>query len=211
MEKVSFSAQKRARLGKGGARTLRRGGFIPAVVYKGGDSLPVQIPGKELSRFIRKSGGEQVIITLDIAGDVRQAIIKDYQVEPVDGSLVHVDFQEISATELLRVPVHVVIRGEAIGVKRDKGILQHGLREVEVECLPDNIPGHIDVDVSSLLIGQNVHVRDLKLGEGIRMLSNPDEVLAAVVGVKEEVVAEVVAEVAEPEVVKKGKKEEEAK
>lgn len=211
MERVSFSAEKRARLGKGGARTLRSGGFIPAVVYKGGDSLPVQIPGKDLSRFIRKSGGEQVIITLDIAGDVRQAIIKDYQVEPIDGSLIHVDFQEISATEMLRVPVHVVIRGEAIGVKRDKGILQHGLREIEVECLPDKIPGHVDVDVSGLLIGQNIHVRDLKLEEGIRVLSNPDEVLAAVIGVKEEVAAEAVAEVAEPEVVKKGKKEEAAK
>lgn len=210
MERASFNVEKRERLGKGGARSLRRDGFIPAVIHKGGNSLPVKLSGKELSRFISRSAGEQVIVDLKVDGDTRQVILKDFQMDPVSGDLLHVDFQEISATELLRVMVHVVIKGEAIGVKRDKGLLQHGLREIEIECLPDQIPGHIEVDVTNLLIGHSIHVRDLSLGEGVRILSNPDEVVASVVGVKGEVTVESeAAAAAEPEVIKKGKKTEE--
>ena len=193
---------------------MRRSGIIPAILYKGGNSMPVQLSGKELSRFISKSAGEQVIVNLQFPEDTKQAIVKDYQKDPAIGDLLHVDFQEISATEMLKVMVHVVIKGEALGVKRDKGLLQHGLREIEIECLPDKIPGHIDVDVTNLIIGQSIHVSDLKLGEGIRILTDTHDVLASVIGIKEEVVApvEAVAEVAEPEVIKKGKKpEEEAK
>jgi large subunit ribosomal protein L25 len=211
MERVTLSVEKRGRLGKGGARTLRSRGSIPAVVYKGGSSLPVQLSGKELSYFISRTAGEQVIVNLKFSGDTKQAILKEYQVDPVSGKVLHADFQEISATEVIKVVVHVVLHGEAIGVKRDKGVLQHGLREVEIECLPDKIPGHFVLDVSDLTIGQALHVRDIKPAEGIRILTDPHEVLASVIGVKEEeVVPEVaVAEVAEPEVIKKGKKTEE--
>ncbi len=211
MERVTLGVEKRGRVGKGGARSLRAGGSIPAVVYKGGDSLSVQLSGKELSYFLSKTAGEQVIVNLKFQDDTRQAILKDYQVDPVSGKLLHVDFQEISATELIKVMVHVVIQGEAIGVKRDKGVLQHGLREVEIECLPDKIPGHFVIDVSQLLIGQALHVRDIKPEEGIRIITEPYEVLVSVIGIKEEVVAPeaAVAEVAEPEVIKKGKKTEE--
>ncbi|MDI6801965.1 MAG: 50S ribosomal protein L25 [Thermodesulfovibrionales bacterium] len=214
MERVTLNVEKREQKGKGGARSLRRGGVIPAILYRGGNSTPVKLSGKELSQFISRTAGEQVIVNLQFPEDMKQAVVKDYQVDPVMGNLLHVDFQEISATETLRVMVHVVIKGEAIGVKRDKGILQYGLREIEIECLPDQIPGHIDVDVSSLLIGQSIHVSDLKLGEGVRILTDLDEVLATVISVKEEVVAAPAeAEIAaEPEVIKKGKKtEEEAK
>lgn len=211
MERVTLSVEKREKLGKGGARSLRRSGIIPAILYKGGNSLPVQLSAKELSKFISKTAGEQVIVNLQFPDDTKQAIVKDYQVDPVMGNLLHVDFQEISATEAIRVMVPVVIKGEAIGVKRDKGILQHGLREIEIECLPDKIPGHIDVDVTNMGLGQSIHVSDLKLGEGIKILTDPDEVLATVVAVKEEVAAPgvVSAETVEPEVIKKGKKEEE--
>ncbi len=211
MERVTLSVEKRGRLGKGGARSLRSGGSIPAVVYKGGNSLSVQLSGKELSYFLSKTAGEQVIVNLKFQDDTKQAILKEYQVDPVSGKLLHVDFQEISATELIKVMVHVVIQGEAIGVKRDKGVLQHGLREVEIECLPDKIPGHFVIDVSQLLIGQALHVRDIIPGEGIRIITEPYEVLVSVIGIKEEVVAPeaAVAEVAEPEVIKKGKKTEE--
>jgi large subunit ribosomal protein L25 len=211
MERVTLNVQKREEKGKGGARSLRRGGMTPAVLYRGGNSMPVKLSGKELSLFISKTAGEQVIVNLKFADDEKQAIVKDYQVDPVDGNLLHVDFQEISATEAIKVMVHVVIKGEAIGVKRDKGILQHGLREIEIECLPDKIPGHIDVDVSGLGIGHSIHVRDLNLGEGIKVLTEPAEVLAGVITVKEEVAAPAAAEAAEaaePEVIKKGKKEE---
>ncbi|MCL4456078.1 MAG: 50S ribosomal protein L25 [Nitrospirae bacterium] len=210
MERVTLNVEKREKSGKGGARSLRRSGIIPAIVYKGGNSMSVQLSGKELSKFISKTAGEQVIVNLQFSEDTKQAIVKDYQKDPVIGDLLHVDFQEISATEAMRVAVHVVIKGEALGVKRDKGILQHGLREIEIECLPDKIPGHVDVDVTNLLIGQSVHVSDLKLGEGIRILTDSHDVLASVIGIKEEVVApvEAVAETVEPEVIKKGKKEE---
>jgi len=212
MEKVTLNVEKRGRVGKGGARTLRAGGSIPAVVYKGGNSLPVQLSGKELSYFISKTAGEQVIVNLKFPEDTKQGILKEYQVDPISGKLLHVDFQEISATEEIKVTVHVVIRGEAIGVKRDKGVLQYGIRELEIECLPDKIPGHFIVDVSELTIGRAVHVRDIIPGEGIRIITEPYEVLASVVGIKEEVVAPeavAAAETVEPEVIKKGKKTEE--
>lgn len=213
MERVTLNVEKRERKGKGGARSLRRESIIPAVVYRGGGSSPIQLGAKELTRFVSKTAGEQVIVNLKSSDDIKMAIVKDYQVDPVEGNLLHVDFQEILATETIKVMVHIVITGEAIGVKRDKGILQHGLREIEIECLPDKIPGHIKIDVSSLTIGKSLHVSDLKLEEGIKILTDTDEMIASVIALKEEVAAvpvEGVAETAEPEVVvKKGKKTEE--
>jgi large subunit ribosomal protein L25 len=120
-----------------------------------------------------------------------------------------VDFQEVLATEEIRVMVHVITSGEPVGVKRDGGILQYGIREIEIECLPDKIPGHIQVDVSQLGIAQSIHVGDLKLAEGIRVLTDADDVIATVTAVREEVAApeaEAAPEVVEPEVIKKGKK-----
>ncbi|MCI0469112.1 MAG: 50S ribosomal protein L25 [Nitrospirae bacterium] len=209
MDRVTLGIEKRETAGKGAARSIRRGGYIPAVIYRGGVSMPVQLSGKELSTFISKTAGEQIIVNLQFPDEMRQAIVKDYQVHPVNGDLLHVDFLEFSATDNIRIRVHVSIKGEAIGVKRDKGVLQYGVREIEVECTPDKITGHINVDVSGLEIGQSIHVRDLKMGEGIRVLTPMHEVIASVTAVKEEVVAPTeTVEAAEPEVVKKGKKEE---
>src|SRR5208283_1253219 len=208
MERVALNIKERGKKGKGGARSLRRDGFIPAVLYRAGESMPIQLAAKELSQFISRTAGEQVIVNLKLAGDIKQAIVKDYQVDPIIGNLLHVDFQEILATEETRVMVHVVASGEPIGVKRDKGVLQYGIRDIEIECLPDKIPGHIEVDVSHLGLNQSIHVSDLKLGEGIRILTDSDELLATVIVIREEVVAapEVVVETVEPEVIKKGKK-----
>lgn len=212
MEKFSLNVVKRDARGKGGARGLRRSGLIPGVVYRGGDSEAVQIGAKELSQFISKTAGEQVLVNLESKSGTKMAIVKDYQVDPIMGELLHVDFQEISATEEIKITVHVLTTGESIGVKRDKGILQFGVREIEIECLPDKIPGHITVDVSNLGIGQSIHVSDLQLGEGIKVLSDAGEMIVTVTTIKEEVVEApeaAVAEVAEPEVIKKGKKTEE--
>ena len=209
MERVTLGVEKREKSGKGGARSLRRSGVIPAILYKGGNSLPVQLSGKELSQFISKTAGEQVIVNLQFPDDTKQAIVKNYQVDPVMGNLLHVDFQEISATEAIRVSVHVSVKGKAVGVKRDGGMLQYGIREIEIECLPDKIPGHIDVNITNLGIGQSIHVRDLRLDEGIKILTDPDEVLATVTALKEEAAAPAApTEIVEPEVIKKGKKEE---
>lgn len=152
------------------------------------------------------------MVNLNFADKTRQAIMKDYQIDPITSSLIHVDFQEILATEMLKIAVHIVTSGEAVGVKRDGGLLQHGIREIEIECLPDKIPGHVDVDVSPLGIGQSIHVGDLKLAEGIRVLTDPEELIVTVTAIKEEAAAPVVEEVetAEPEIIKKGKKAEEA-
>ena len=211
MERFSLNAVKREVVGKGGARGLRRSGFTPGVVYRGGGSIPVQIAAKELAQFINKTGGEQVLVNLDLPEGQKQAIVKDYQVDPILGDLLHVDFQEISATEEIEITVHIATTGEAIGVKRDKGMLQYGIREIAIECLPDKIPGHIKVDVSNLGIGQSIHVSDLNLGEGIKVLTDLGKMIVTVTSIKEEVAAapEAVAEVAEPEVIKKGKKPEE--
>jgi large subunit ribosomal protein L25 len=209
MERVTLNVEKRDQASKGIARSLRRNGLMPAIVYKGGVSMPVQLSAKELSHFISKTAGEQVVVNLQFPDDLKQAIVKDYQTDPVKGSLLHVDFQEISATEAIKVTVHIGIKGEAIGVKRDKGILQYGIREIEIECLPDKIPGHINVDVSGLEIGQSIHVGDIKLAEGIRIITSLDEVIVTVTSVKEVEVAAAPVETVEPEVIKKGKKTEE--
>ncbi|MCX8027954.1 MAG: 50S ribosomal protein L25 [Thermodesulfovibrionales bacterium] len=211
MEKVALNVVERSKSGKGVARSLRRSGFIPAVVYRAGNSQPIQIPTKELAVFITKTAGEQVIVDLNFPNNItKQAILKDYQTDPINNTLLHADFQEILATEEIIVSVHVIIKGEPIGVKQDGGILQYGLREIEIQCLPDKIPGHIDVDVSKLRLNQSIHVGDLNLGEGIKVLTDKEEVIATVTSIKEEAPTEAIEtqEVVEPEVIKKGKKQE---
>ena len=132
--------------------------------------------------------------------------------DPISRELLHTDFFEVSLTEAIRVTVHVVTVGEPIGVKRDAGILQHALREVEIECLPDKIPGKIEFDISKLELGQSVHVSDLKFEEGIKVLTDPGDVIVTVIAPAAEeapAAAEAAAvAAAEPEVAKKGKKEE---
>jgi len=214
---MTINAEKREETGKGAARSMRRKNMIPAILYRGGESIPIKISKKELAQFINTTAGEQVMVNLQFTDSSNKlAIMKEYQVDPSVGDLLHADFFEVLLTEEIKVSVHVTPVGESIGVKRDGGILQHLLREIEVECLPDKIPGHIKIDISDLEIGQSFHVKDLKLGEGIKVLNDPQEVIANVIApVVEEVVAPaeavVTPEVTEPEVIKKGKKEEEEK
>jgi large subunit ribosomal protein L25 len=215
MERITLNVQKREEKGKGAARSLRRGMMIPAILYRGGGSLPIKIPKKEISQLINSTAGEQVMVNLQFAeGDNKLALIRDYQVDPTKREMLHVDFFEVSLTEKVRVSVHVTTTGEAIGVKRDKGILQNLLREIEVECLPDKIPGHIKIDISGLEIGQSLHVGNLNLGEDVKILTDSTDVIANVIAplIEEVATVEVAApaEAAEPEVIKKGKKEEEA-
>jgi large subunit ribosomal protein L25 len=215
MERVSIQAEIREGHGKGAARSLRRGGMVPAVLYREGKAQSIKLAKKELAKLINTAAAEQVMIDLQFAGGERKlALLKDYQVDPVNRELLHTDFFEVSLTEEVRVTVHVGTVGEPIGVKRDGGILQHTLREVEIECLPDRIPGKIEVDISQMEVGQAVHVRDLAFGEGIKVLTDPSDVIvnitAPVVEAAPAAEAEAVGEAgAEPEVVKKGKKEEE--
>jgi large subunit ribosomal protein L25 len=215
MERVSITAEKREDHGKGVARSLRRAGMVPAVVYREGKAELIKLSKKDLTRLINSVAGEQVMVDLQFAdGEKKLALLKDYQKDPIRGELLHSDFFEVSLTEEVRITIHVSTVGEPIGVKRDAGILQHTLRDIEIECLPDRIPGKIEVDISKLEIGQSVHVSDLKFEEGIKVLTDPGDVIVTVIAPVVEEAPPAAAEAApaeavEPEVVKKGKKEEE--
>ena len=216
MERIIIHAEKREETGKGVARSLRREDMIPAVLYRAGGSLPIKLPKKEITQFINTTSGEQIMVALQFAdGESKLALMKDYQVDPTRRELLHADFFEVLLTEKVKVNVHIIPTGEPVGVKRDSGILQNLMRDIEIECLPDRIPGHIKIDISGLEIGQSFHVSDLPIGEGIKILTDPEEVIVNVIAPAVEEVAPVAAEVAaapevaEPEVIKKGKKEEE--
>jgi large subunit ribosomal protein L25 len=214
MERVTINAEKREDTGKGAARSMRREGMIPAIIYRGGESVPLRIPKKEITQLLNTTAGEQVMINFQFSdGDNKLALIKEFQVDPVKRELLHADFFEVLLTEKVKVNIPITPVGEPIGVKRDKGILQHLLREIEIECLPDKIPSHVTFDISGLEIGQSFRVSDLKFDEAIKILVDSDEVIVNVIAPTVEEVAPVeeaaAPEVAEPEVVKKGKKEEE--
>ncbi len=210
MERVSITAYKREATGKGVARSLRRNGELPAVLYRAGKSESIKIPQAEFVKLLKKTKGENILVNLQFPEGNRLAVIKDYQLDPVTGELLHTDFQEVLLTETVRVTVKVITKGIPKGVKEQGGILQHALRELEIEALPDKIPGHIEVDVSDLAVGQSIHVSDLKLGEGIKILTDREEVIATVTApvVEEVAPAAPAPEITEPEVIKKGKKEE---
>lgn len=210
MEKVSLAAEKREEHGKGAARTLRRAGMIPAVLYREGKAQSIKLNRKDLAKLINTVAGEQVMVDLNFSdGDRKLALLKNFQVDPLKRELLHTDFFEVSLTEKIRITVHVSTVGEPIGVKRDAGILQHALREIEIECLPDHIPGKIEIDITKYELGQSLHVSDLKLGDGIKLITDPHDVIITVVApTTEAATAEAGEAAAEPEVAKKGKKEE---
>lgn len=207
MEKFVLNVLKREKKGKGAARQLRREGFIPCIIYRAGQSAPIQIASKEILPFMNIATREKLFVTLKFENGEKQAILQDYQVDPITGKLLHVDFMEVSATEKIRVTVPVMLIGEPIGVRQDKGVLQHGIPEIEIEAIPEKIPGHIEVDVSELEVGDAIHVRDIKFEEGIKVLSDPDEVIATVtIEAEEAEISPSTEETVEPEVIKKGKK-----
>lgn len=208
MERVSITAYPREATGKGPARSLRRRGEIPAVIYRAGKSESIRIPAGEFIKLLRKTRGENILINLQFSDGNRLAVIKDYQFDPVTGELLHTDFQEVLLTETVRVSVKVLTKGVPKGVKEQGGILQHVLRELEIEAVPDKIPGHIEVDVSNLGVGQSIHVSDLKLEEGVKIITPPEEVIATVTAPLVEEAPAAAPEITEPEVIKKGKKEE---
>jgi len=222
MAEIVVSAKGRSERGKNAARRLRREGMVPAVIYGGkGENLAVAVDPKALQKVLRSEAGRNAILKLDIAGhSATNAILKSWQVDPIRESFLHADFYRIAMDVAIRVTVPIHVVGEARGVKVDAGILELVVRAIEVECLPGDIPGQIDVEVSDLAINQSLRVSDLKVPEKVKVLVSPDQVVVHVVSVKEEVaptaaaapVAEgeaAAAPTAEPEVIKKGKKEEE--
>ena len=210
---VSLEAEHRTDVGKGVARKLRAGGRVPGVYYgRGEDSIPLTISLKDLASVLEAADGSNVIVDLRIPGDSakdRKALIREIQRDPVAGLILHLDLQHISLTERITVEVPIVLLGTPIGVKEAGGILEHLLREVEVECLPTDIPSKLEVDVSGLQIGDSLHVSDIKV-ERAEILTEADRAIAAVVPptVLEEVKPAEEGAVAEPELIAKEKKDE---
>lgn len=218
---IIITASSREGTGKGPARRLRVQGMIPAAVYgEGGEASAVAINAKELATILRSNSGQNTIFKLALPqgdGEPANVIIKDYQVDPVKGRLLHADLMRLSMTTLTRVNVSIETVGEPVGVKSDGGILEVQLREVEVECLPGDIPHHLQVDVTNLHIGDHVTAADLLYDrEKVKLFVDEQQIVAGVLAPRIEEVAPVAAVegeaaegAAEPEVIKKGKGDEE--
>jgi large subunit ribosomal protein L25 len=199
--------------GKNDARRLRKSGLIPAVLYGAGlEPLNIAVDPKQISRILHSPQGHNSIFEMSAGGDSGKVMIVDWQYEPIKGHLLHVDLKRIAMDKLLQVSVPILLKGEAPGVKIQGGILEQMLREVGIECLPADIPGHIDADVSQLVFGQTIRVSDLPHSDKIKFLTDGNQAVAHVTAVKEVAAPAAVegaeaAVTAEPEVIKKGKQE----
>ncbi len=197
------------RFNKNHARRVRVQGLIPAVVYGAGkESVAVTVDPKVITKILYSDAGHNTIFDLTIEGaGVTKAMIVDWQNEPIKGHLLHIDLKRIAMDKAMRVSVQVQLTGVSTGVKNSGGILSQVLHEVEIECLPGDIPGHIDVDVTNLEVNGSIHISDLPHSDKVKFLGEEDALVAHVTMLKEEVAIEPVAGPAEPEVVKKGKPE----
>jgi len=213
MPEIVVTAQGRTDTGKNANRRLRTSGMIPAVLYAGGGkAMALAIAPKPLATILRSGHGENTLIDLEIGGEKRRKVIlKAFQVEPLKSQLLHADFYEVALDKAIVVRVHVELTGTAVGVKTEGGQLEFVTRELEVECLPLDIPEKLVVDVSDLHLGKHVRVHDLAPPKGVTFLTDPELVIVHVVvprGEEEAPAAEAAATAAEPEVLKKGKGEE---
>ncbi|MBI3608665.1 MAG: 50S ribosomal protein L25 [Nitrospirae bacterium] len=216
MQRIQLAVDRRTESGKGVARSLRRAGRIPAVLYGGGRSILLSLDPMALTKLLHSAAGENTLIELkggSLQENERLAILRDVQHDPLTGKPLHVDLFEVALDRAIRLKIHVEIIGETpLGVK-EGGVVQHGLRELEVECLPSLIPDAVNVDASQLKQGEAIHVRELQLGEGIRVLDDPALVVVSVTTpMSEEKLAELLTatpkETKEPELL--AKKEEDA-
>jgi large subunit ribosomal protein L25 len=218
MEAV-LDAQVRDTFGKNEARRTRREGKVPGVLYggAGAGATSIAVPPKALLKILHSEGGQNTLIALklDGAGDTR-VLVKAFQLDPVTHEVLHVDFYRVAMDKLLQVTIPIVVHGEPKGVKQQGGLLEHIRREIEIECLPGDIPEHIDVDVTELMLHQGVRVRDIATNPKWKPISDPELMLVHVILPKAEeaaattdTAAAATATPAEPEVIKKGKKEDE--
>ena len=215
MPDIVVEARPRADFGKNVNRRLRAQGLIPGVLYGARKAaVPVAVSPKEIGTILRSASGENTLFDLQLDGSRRKVILKEFQVEPLKGRLLHADFYEVALDQALEVTVHIELTGVPTGVKVEGGILDFVTRELQVECLPTDIPEKIVVDVSELGMGKHVRVSEIKAPERVTILTDPDVVIAHVVAPRAEEApaapeaAAAPAEgaaAAEPEVIKKGK------
>lgn len=216
MAQIIVEAAPRADRGKNEARRLRATGQVPAVLYGGkGEAVTLAVHAKQVTSILRSATGHNTLFQVSVSGKQQPAILKDWQVDPITGGLLHVDLLRVAMDVRMRVKVPVHTFGEPAGVKQQGGIFETVTREVEIECLPSEIPTEFRVDVSALLIGKHLRVGEIPIEAAkIKLITDPDRVIAHVVALKAEeekpaevVAAEAAAPPAEPEVIKKGKKE----
>ncbi|HXU16969.1 MAG TPA: 50S ribosomal protein L25 [Terriglobales bacterium] len=211
----TLEAQPRTPGTKNDARRVRGDGKIPAVVYGAGKSaVPVAVDPRQVSRILHSETGHNSVFDLALDGEKTKAMIVDWQYEPIKGSLLHIDLKRIAMDQKLRVNVPIELIGEPAGVKQQGGLLEQIVREVEVECLPADIPNVIELSVAELVFGVVLRVADLPKNDRVRLLTDADQPVAHIISIKEEVAAtpeaaaaEAAAAPAEPEVIKKGKQE----
>jgi large subunit ribosomal protein L25 len=201
--------------GKNEARRLRLTGKVPAILYGGkGDAISLALNTKQIGAILRSESGHNTLFQVDLAGKHEPAILKDWQVDPVTGNLLHVDLVRVAMDVRMRVKVPVHTFGEPAGVKQQGGVFEVVTREVEIECLPAEIPTEFKMDVTGLMLGQQLRAKELPMDTAkMKLITDPERVLAHVVALKVEeekpveAVAADAAAPAEPEVIKKGKKE----
>ncbi len=216
MEQINLDVQLRKQVGSSSVRKVRREGGIPAVVYGGGAAKTtlVNADRKVYERIHRQHMGESLIYHINVLDEGKKvadfpAIIKDIQLHPVSDEVIHLDFNRISLDKEIEINIKVITKGEAIGVKRDGGTLDHLMWELDIICLPTNIPHHIEADITNLGIHDSIHVKDLVLPKGVRTKHDPDAVVVTVAGsMREETAAAETEAPVELEVLKEKKKEE---
>ena len=205
---MTIEVQPRNETGKNANRRSRAAGKIPAVVYGGGkESVAIEVDRKALLDMMKGHSGENPIFLLKLGDKDRHAMIRNMDVDPLSRQVIHIDFQRVMMDQKIRVAVPVELTGTSVGVKVEGGMLDFVTREVHIECLPGQIPKHLEADVTELHVGQHVEAKDLKLPEGVVLLDAPDKVLASL-GHSRTEETEAAADRAEPEVIKKTKGEE---
>jgi len=215
-EKKDYKVQAKVRDGRGknDARRARRDGMVPLTVYGGGaETVAAVAPLSELAAILRSESGRNTIFTIDVEGvGVSEVMFHDRQIDPVKGRLIHADLARLVKGQKIEVTVPLHLTGEPLGVREKQGVLEQIIREIQIRCEPRDIPDSLDVDVTNLDVHETLHVSDIKVAEGVEILTDAEQVIATVGIVKEEAAATPAVEgeePAEPEVIGKGKKEEE--
>ena len=214
MASAQLSAAVRKNIGKGVARTLRRDGQVPAVIYgRTRAPLSLAVPARDFDRLLEKFAAENTVIELTIDGAMSRTLIREIQRHPVKRNVLHVDFQELVVGERMVVRIPIVLQGTPEGVRNSAGILSQVLQELECRVDPLNMPSHITVDVTPIAIGHSIHVSEISVPDGVEVLDDPGSTIAVVAAPKEEEVAPPAGEApeaaAEPELIRKPKEGEE--
>lgn len=213
---ITVRAERREIFGKNASRRIRREGMVPAILYgKSGANVPLTLKKKDVFEILKSETGENTVFRVSFDTETRNTMIKELQSDPVTDEILHADLIHIAMDEAIRISVPVISVGEAVGIKGEGGFVDFITREVEIECLPKDIPEHVEIDISGLHLNQSLKVKDVVPPEGVKLISDPSTILIVIEAptkeeeiVVEEEEEEVISEEEEPEVIKKEKAEE---